>query len=842
METISYPPIIDGALGAFYDNFISIPFTMNRAVAQTNVMTFKLRIKNISSNTLVFETTQANWNKDKSIVTFTFTNQEKNALQVPNHYKIQIAYVSKDVGNTVSPYSTVGIAKYTTKPSVIVEAVDANPRNILGTYSTEDSSEKLYSSYFTITDTSNNIFFQSQEKIHNAFDDSNSKTAIEKLNLIKSLELGKNYYVQFHIKTINEIELSSTPISIRAQSELPTETSFNLKADLSFDNGYINLYLTSNAHSLSKTYKLARADSRDNYETWTEILDFEFSNTSFPIQLWRDFTIEQGVTYEYALYEYNNRGFYGSKIKSRKVFADFEDIFLYDGQKQLKIRFNPKISNLKNTLLESKQDTIGGQYPFIFRNGNVNYKEFQLSGLISYLEDEADLFLTKDKDFENATNLTGENIYKERVFKMKVLEWLTNGEPKIFKSPAEGNYIVRLMNVSLTPLSDGINRMLHSFSSSAYEIDGYNIEALLKHDFINTEFKLPEQQLSFMTFSIKSLLSESNIIEKIDGKKAYSLKFYIQPNAAQLSEKRSIIINGKYVWVYDGYSLPNTEITELRIDSTENYTEYDSVVIGYYPNLNPVQPTDISTIKTVDIPCYQAFGQGTTNLLSPFIAVNKNLEYVYEFKVSAGPISYIYEINDKYYNDMAGLKETNIIPNLIYKIMLVSGEKVELKGYYYLPYKGGSFIAFSATNPTAFPTLTCQYYNRSGISFNINIPSTSFSTIIDDVPTSIYASPGVIVEIGGCLGQYDYEISEMDQEISDLNTEYDKAIQDFENHTPSADEEQREVIISQPAYDSAGNTIGTVETTVKKSFTEILVDRIIDTGKQIENFFRNLFS
>jgi hypothetical protein len=42
---------------------------------------------------------------------------------------------------------------------------------------------------------------------------------------------------------------------------------------------------------------------------------------------------------------------------------------------------------MKNNILESKQDTIGGKYPYIFRNGNVKYKEFSISGLISYLED-----------------------------------------------------------------------------------------------------------------------------------------------------------------------------------------------------------------------------------------------------------------------------------------------------------------------------------------------------------------------------------------------------------------------------------------------------------------------
>jgi hypothetical protein len=68
-------------------------------------------------------------------------------------------------------------------------------------------------------------------------------------------------------------------------------------------------------------------------------------------------------------------------------------MFLSDGKRQLRIKFNPKVSSFKNTILESKTDTIGGKYPFFFRNGNVNYKEFPISGLISMLMDEEEEFM-----------------------------------------------------------------------------------------------------------------------------------------------------------------------------------------------------------------------------------------------------------------------------------------------------------------------------------------------------------------------------------------------------------------------------------------------------------------
>jgi hypothetical protein len=131
----------------------------------------------------------------------------------------------------------------------------------------------------------------------------------------------------------------------------------------------------------------------------------------------------------------------------------FEDILLYDGEKQLKMKFNPKITSFKNTLLETKTNTIGNKYPYTFRNGSVYYKEFPINGLISYFSDEEELFISNEEILlnEKTTNLLDTNLASERLFKLKVLEFFNDGKPKLFRSPTEGNYIVKLMNVSMTP-------------------------------------------------------------------------------------------------------------------------------------------------------------------------------------------------------------------------------------------------------------------------------------------------------------------------------------------------------------------------------------------------------
>ena len=177
------------------------------------------------------------------------------------------------------------------------------------------------------------------------------------------------------------------------------------------------------------------------------------------------------------------------------ISLNLEHSYLFDGKHQLKIKYNPKVSSFKSTQLEQKTNTMGGKFPFFYTNGNVDYKEFPISGLLSYLSDEEGLFDPKyatvnldnrDKtqsesnnwnDNVGSTQLTPENIELERQFKMEVLDFLTSGKPMLFRSPTEGNYIVRLSNVSLSP-NDTLGRMLHTFSATATECAEYNIENL----------------------------------------------------------------------------------------------------------------------------------------------------------------------------------------------------------------------------------------------------------------------------------------------------------------------------------------------------------------------------
>ena len=480
--SINYPPFIDEVLPAFYEDTLTVPFTMNQAVNINTIKGFYLKIKTLQDNIVKYEGEVGLEALDEINFIITFNNVG-GKLKYPNSYKIQIAYIFSEGPGL---FSNVGIAKYTAQPEVSVTdpSVGSGIITLTGTYKTEDVTEKLYSSYFVIKDSYDNISYQSKEKIHNSFNDDEKKDYVANENIVvnKIFQSGNKYSVQFFAKTLNNIQITSKSKFFTYNGLKPASGGIVLTPLLNYDDAFVEINLTST--SKLSNCKLVRLDNKDDFSSWVELLD---NASSSQINLFRDFSIEHGVKYRYRII-YDN-----DKYKdSAEIEIDFEDIFLYDGEKQLKIRFNPKISGFKNNIVEQKVNTIGSKYPYIFRNGHINYKEFSLSGTISLLMDELGLFdniysnnikFLDDKKL-NGVNLTKDNIYNEKIFRDNVLEWLTNGKPKLFKSPTEGNYIVQLMNVSLSPLSDSINRMIYNFSSSVYEVEEYNIDNLLKNNFI----------------------------------------------------------------------------------------------------------------------------------------------------------------------------------------------------------------------------------------------------------------------------------------------------------------------------------------------------------------------
>lgn len=620
-------PGIGGVVAACYkdtDNkiIITVPYVLDRSVSPIELSGFSIKIKNLQG-TRYIATGIGEARLDTNEVIFELGNGSiVNQFVVGNTYKLQIACIDKN-GET-GYYSNVATIKYTAKPTLTVEY---NNKTLIGTYKNmEDKSERVYQYCFSFdklkgkgvdnkdiieTDTTGWL-------LHDASTDQEIGMSYDTFEYTGLDPLKK---ISYKVKTINGLEEDI------GNSDLPQVTNENLPSPFGLcvssnrENGYndiatnlqfkttgiigdteysiyINgqnefIYKDNAFQSVGKDeqgdyvlgnkisyFRLLRFDPQDN--KWIILVDDIAANKNG--YFYKDFNVESGVKYTYCL-QAKNEGYIpvpGSD-DGEAATTYFDHIYLCDLNpegRQLKISFNPKISSFKRTLLEQKVDTIGSKYPFIFRNGAVDYKEFPISGLLSYEMDDEGLFDSKYNSFWNMevdhtykyipytfglpdyafsdtgwidilykntakknyindlnnlyvkeneqlvlwseyaqnntelnsniltnaeewfnyyrrpgrieyflrinvienfeeydetkhnikpNSLTAKNANIEKEFKLEVLDWLTNGEPKLFKSPKEGNYIVRLMNVSLSP-NDTLGRMIHTFSTTAYEI------------------------------------------------------------------------------------------------------------------------------------------------------------------------------------------------------------------------------------------------------------------------------------------------------------------------------------------------------------------------------------
>lgn len=652
-----YPPYLEGTIPAFYGNSITVPFAMNRAVGKNEIRGFSLLIKSIQTGNQLAELKAFKYDLENGTATFNL-NSDLNPINclVGQSYKFQLAYIGN--GGSVGYYSTVAIAKYTEPPTIEIKnlvkhSLNKHIYNYVGEYKTKDITEKMYSCRFKVYDQNKNIIADTGEIIHNSLNDEVPKvegdgrwySASEQFDLIQELNAGKNYYIQFLVKTIGLMELDTGLYQIVQGEPIPPlrEHTIVIDASLNYDNGYIDINMKHFNNSLmTGKYVLSRASSKDNFKSWNEIMRFTL-NRETKKEIWKDFTIEQGVQYKYAVFMVDKDNRYSTKSVSNIVLADFEDMFLFDGDRQLKIRFDPNVSSFKNTILESKTDTIGGKHPYIFRNGHVNYKEFAVSGLLSHLTDtdgyfEVALAQTKYNDNTLAygaglynTQLNAENFAMERDFKLEALDWLTNGKPKLFRSPAEGNYIIRLTDVSLSPV-DSIGRMLHNFSGTAYEIKEYTHKNLIETGLIKDNLLIGVNKIISSRgtggVSLANLDLNTNYLEKIGISQASGLKFNISS-----SDNVYVEINGSDVNVSLSSDFSNFKITSLKKSKKQasDYNNIDTFSLYYEEETIPNINENILSIDSIEVPIIQFSGakdvysatNTQANLLSRFLSSGK---------------------------------------------------------------------------------------------------------------------------------------------------------------------------------------------------------------------------
>ena len=536
-----FPPNIAGTLPSFYTELdgttrLVVPFSMNQSVSVASVKGFFLRLKRTTTDTLLGILDTQTWDQENLTVTFQLPKKFTDRMTTGDYYKVQIAYhnYTPSGAKYCGHYSTVAIVKYTEQPTIGIQGLVSGQVNSIaaqqfsGRYSNSDISEKAYQYRFHVISSYTNTLGKFVEEtltdtgwlIHNSSEDSSLTESIDILILTELLTVGVTYTIQYQVITNNGLQVSSPQYVMVATENLGEELPCIISPKLDYENARMRLTTRSIygdeipagdlpseekvKYYFNGNYRIVRTDSKSNFKTWTLLFTFQ-SFSPFKDWEYYDYVIESGVAYKYGIQRINANGVLSARKETyQNIAAYFEDAYFYDGERQLRIRYNTNVSSIKDVIAESKKTTLGSKYPYILRNGYLNYKEFPVTGVLSYLSDPQELFMTKNElihptvlasaksnqtkvdsySFEETTDQTDENVTAEKNFAMTAMNWLNNGSIKLFKSSQEGNYIVKCLNVSLTPLNN-TNRMIHNFQCTVDEVQEYTTTALLKYDIIN---------------------------------------------------------------------------------------------------------------------------------------------------------------------------------------------------------------------------------------------------------------------------------------------------------------------------------------------------------------------
>lgn len=761
MTTKLFPPAIETKVPAFAGRTLKIPFTHNRAVSMMQVGAMSVIIKTVQTNTIIADNLQGSYSYDDATGQYIASFQLGtlySAIGGPRKitpgqfYKVQLAYVGNDTMQTVGYYSSVGVIKCTTTPTLEIPELDRNyygSCEFTGHYSQEeegkDGSEKVYSYQFFLRGPDGELIATSGEQVHDSSNDRTTMTSHDSWSLNQVLEDGLPYYVSYRVTTMNGLVAETQGYTIIQSESIDPSLPCQLVATPNYEDGCISLYLRpTNSKAINGSFVLSRSSSENDYKTWDRIYTFTYKNLQMTpragetapsqwgvndILIWEDFTTKQGIDYIYSIQAYNAKGLYSSRIMNMQeeldasyeqnpdrlgvyhtvfkhfpIYMDFEDAFLFDGEKQLRIRFNPKVTSFKSTILESKMDTLGGKYPFIFRNGNVEYKEFPISGLLSLIGDpnerflqgiQKNLYLSRSEAVKAQNNydldqwLTGDNLRREREFKLAVLAWLTNGQPKLFRSPSEGNFIVRLMNTSLTP-NDTVGRMLHTFQSTAYEIAECSFENLKAYKFITSIFG-DNRDLKVGQVRLANLPSDFHIVNNmITLPDAYMANIteatpgtIIGFDFVDGTGVNEIEIGGTGCYYIPMKDKPLKYITLIHNPNNPNHQSWDGAKLTFcYYDDAPTDNFSIISNLTVHDEVRQFIGDNygypdinedrdALNVINKLSDIRTQIGKFHFIKVTKRPTWVCYRINGKFYLDTLGhdeLLDQDLNDTIIYEV------------------------------------------------------------------------------------------------------------------------------------------------------------------------------
>lgn len=486
-----FPPILDSYYNAFQfdsedESVIQIPIKLSEYEDSSASLPYevKVKIKNIRKKN--------EKDIDCPIVNNNVVSIPRKEFEEVGYYQIQVRYdATKANVNTTScqEWSSICSTKCVDGISFDVSVTYSYPNLVIaGTLNTTENSlnEYLYKAVLT------------------AFNSSWKPIAIENI----PIQIGQNSFTyetpyqnswssntnfEIFAVTNNGYEVVNFKSDIAGDSPTsPTSSPTKIVTKAAPGENRISFSYTQNS-SVKNNFFLIRKDLFNNNQ---KIVTTFSESGNFSVDL-IDRDTELGKSYEYY---FKQDGFIETLISNEPVCDNYHGVCLigvYNDQTvKLNLPYNTSLNSITLGLSDSIIETLGSKYPFVNRNANLNYKKFQLSSLISINSDIDEYFFTQQKvqyhdSYSTVVNTDNGKIYKrliggnlqdepyysyiddsfinEKLFRDKIVDFLSNGQPKVLKSLTDGNMLVKLTDISLSG-NPQIGNKVYTLSATVTEV------------------------------------------------------------------------------------------------------------------------------------------------------------------------------------------------------------------------------------------------------------------------------------------------------------------------------------------------------------------------------------
>lgn len=190
-----------------------------------------------------------------------------------------------------------------------------------------------------------------------------------------------------------------------------------------------------------------RVDPPYNEAVWTTLFEVPITNQQNLNFLFKDFTNVYGAQYQYQLTPVAVQEQGGIEIEiegtgqpSIEVLSDFDGVFICDTESFIKLYAGVEYGSMESVQINGVHQTLGGKYPIIVTNSNVNYHTGSITGTI----------LNKDYGQRNEDG-TYVQFNRQKIVqaRQELDELITSKNPKIIKDDNG--------NIWLVIFTDGVN-------------------------------------------------------------------------------------------------------------------------------------------------------------------------------------------------------------------------------------------------------------------------------------------------------------------------------------------------------------------------------------------------